>query len=102
VNLLQNAVRHGPVGNRIALSLCRDGTGASISVTESAPDIPPEDRDKVPTAFYWCDDVHATEGNGPGLALVKSTADRHEARLTLSENLPGLRVTIRFPQTLNI
>ncbi|MGY9049475.1 hypothetical protein P775_07820 [Puniceibacterium antarcticum] len=101
VNLLQNAVSHGTLGNRITLSLLRDGNGAVIDVADTGPGIPAQDREKVLTAFYRSDAARATEGNGLGLALVKSIADRHGARLTLSDNKPGLKVTIRFTQILN-
>ncbi len=100
VNLLQNAVSHGTVGNHIDLSLSRDGTGARIDIADTGPGIPEEDREKVLTAFYRCDAARASEGNGLGLALVKSIADRHAARLTLSDNAPGLKVSVKFPQVL--
>ena len=45
----------------------------------------------------------ATDRNAPGaglgLALVKAVATRHHAQLELSDNKPGLRVSVSFPPT---
>jgi signal transduction histidine kinase len=36
-------------------------------------------------------------GSGLGLSLVRAVARLHGAELTLADNLPGLRVILRFP-----
>jgi signal transduction histidine kinase len=40
-------------------------------------------------------------GNGLGLALVRAIADQHDAKLVLSDNAPGLRVTLTLPAAKN-
>lgn len=43
------------------------------------------------------DAARRTKGSGLGLALVRAVADRHRARLQLSQNAPqGLCVTLDF------
>jgi len=97
VNLLQNAVTHGPPGNNITLSLTCEGRDLCLSVADTGPGIAEPDRTSVLAPFFRADTARTTEGNGLGLALVKSVTDRHGAILTLSDNAPGLRVTVRFP-----
>jgi hypothetical protein len=36
-------------------------------------------------------------GNGLGLSLVAAIASLHQIGIALSDNAPGLRVTLRFP-----
>jgi signal transduction histidine kinase len=46
--------------------------------------------------FYRLETSRTTPGNGLGLALVKAVAELHGASVELSDNRPGLRVTVRF------
>ncbi len=96
VNLLQNAVNYGPPGNHITLSVVQAGGQVTLSVADTGPGIALDDRDRVLTPFFRADTARTTEGNGLGLALVKSVADRHGASLTLGDNAPGLVVTAAF------
>jgi len=100
VNLLQNAVNYGPPGNQITLSLIPGAGQVSLVIADTGPGIAEADRDRVLTPFFRADAARTTEGNGLGLALVKSVADRHRASLTLSDNAPGLVVTVSFPFTI--
>jgi len=79
-----------------SLALARDGGDLCLCVADTGPGIAEPDRSRVLAPFFRADTTRTTEGNGLGLALVKSVADRHAATLTLSDNAPGLRVTLRF------
>jgi signal transduction histidine kinase len=98
-NLLQNAVNHGPPGNCICLALLDDPAGPILEVSDTGPGIPEADRARVFDAFYRAELSRSTPGNGLGLTLVKSVADRHGARITLSDNAPGLRLSVQFPRS---
>jgi signal transduction histidine kinase len=65
-------------------------------VADTGSGIPEEEREAVLRRFYRLEKSRTTAGSGLGLALVKAIADLHDAVLTLSDNGPGLRVTIRF------
>ncbi|MRG59653.1 DUF4118 domain-containing protein [Agromyces sp. CFH 90414] len=71
VNLLANAVRHSPTGERvrIAASSFRDRT--ELRVVDRGPGIPPERRDDVFTPFQRLGDTDNETGLGLGLALAK-------------------------------
>ena len=53
-------------------------------------------RSRVLGRFYRLDASRSTPGSGLGLALVAAIADLHHARLTLSDNGPGLAVEVRI------
>ncbi len=100
-NLVENAIRHCPAGTDIALSLDRDAGQTILTVADTGPGIPTEDREKVLHRFYRVEQSRSTFGSGLGLALVKAVADLHDASLDLADNAPGLRVTLRFASGQN-
>lgn len=95
-NLLQNAVTHGTEGTHITLRLSDSPQGPAIEVADTGPGIAPDDQARVFDAFFRAEEARSTAGNGLGLTLVKSVADRHGAAITLSDNAPGLRVRVVF------
>jgi len=94
-NLVENATRHSPEGTRIKISLTKDPV-PTLTVADTGPGIPPDMRDAVLRRFYRLDESRTSAGSGLGLALVKAIADLHNATLTLTDNEPGLRVSLRF------
>jgi two-component system OmpR family sensor kinase len=97
-NLLDNAVKYTPEGGAVDVELRAADGGLVLSVEDSGPGIPDNDRARVFDRFYRVAGSSAT-GSGLGLAIVKSIAELHGARLGLgrSERLGGLRVEVRFP-----
>ena len=96
-NLLDNGVKYTPAGGAINLLLRPDETGVELIVADSGPGIPADDRDRVLDRFVRLESHRNSLGSGLGLSLVKAVAQRHDARLSLDNNLPGLRVSLRFP-----
>ena len=111
-NLVDNAIKYTPAGGTVDIELRRvPATGAGngpgknaarvlLSVDDSGPGIPPEERDRVFSRFYRVPGSPAG-GSGLGLAIIKSIAEGHGAALTLgqSERLGGLTVKVDFPET---
>jgi signal transduction histidine kinase len=95
-NLVENALRHTPGGTEIRLGVAEHDGHASLVVADNGPGIPASQRDRVTDRFYRLEQSRTTAGSGLGLALVKAIADLHGAALTLADNEPGLRVTVRF------
>ena len=101
-NLVDNAVRYGGDGARVDVSVQAAGSGADaraeLSVTDSGPGIPPEERARVFDRFYRRAGT-APPGSGLGLAIVKAIADAHGATLALAAGPDGrgLRVSVTFP-----
>ncbi len=95
-NLLDNAIKYTPSGGRVTLNLHRSRGGAVLEVADSGPGIPEEARDSVLQRFYRLESSRNTPGSGLGLSLVAAVAHLHNAALELSDNAPGLRVSLRF------
>jgi len=96
-NLIENAIRHCPPGARIGIEVGSGVEGVWIRIEDDGPGIPEDVRDKALRRFYRVEGARSTPGTGLGLALVKAIADLHGASLTLSDNEPGLAVTLLFP-----
>ena len=96
-NLVDNALKYTPVGGHIDLEVKRSEDRIVIVVADSGPGIPAEARERVLQRFARLDESRSKPGNGLGLALVRAVCDQHEGKLVLSDNAPGLRVTITLP-----
>lgn len=95
-NLIENGLRHTPVGATIRLSLEDDGRQVTFSVADNGPGVPEAEREFVLRRLYRLERSRTSPGNGLGLAMVAAIADLHDARLVLSDNAPGLVVTLTF------
>ena len=96
-NLLDNAVKYTPAGGSISLTLTSGPHGVELAVADSGPGIPAEHRELVLERFTRLESSRNTPGSGLGLSLVAAAAGLHQAELTLSDNAPGLCVTLVFP-----
>ena len=97
-NLLDNALAYTPEG-RIGVSLARADDGETrLTVEDSGPGIPPEERERVLQRFVRLDASRSGGGRGLGLSLVAGVATLHRAALDLGESpLGGLSVSVTFP-----
>jgi signal transduction histidine kinase len=95
-NLLDNALKYAG-GGPIDIRVWRHSERAFLEVADRGPGIPENDRETVFGRFVRLEPSRSTPGNGLGLSLVKAVAQRHEGRVTLADNRPGLRVRLDFP-----
>jgi signal transduction histidine kinase len=96
-NLLDNAIKYTPAGGEIRLGVEDTGAVVCLAVSDNGPGIPAPDRERVIQRFVRLDAARNAPGNGLGLTLVDAIVRQHGARLTLSDNRPGLRAVITFP-----
>ena len=90
-NLIQNALVHG--GAQVTLF----ARGREVGVADNGAGVDPTEFGEIIKPMVRIDTARESDGTGLGLALVRAVADRHGARLTLSENTPnGLRVALKF------
>ncbi len=96
-NLLDNAVKYTPNDGRVDVAVIQFVDAVELSVDDSGPGIPADERERVLDRFYRSGEPQAP-GSGLGLAIVKSIAELHGATVALdhSESLGGLRVVVRF------
>lgn len=96
VNLVDNALRHCPLPARVTLSLGEGPDGPTLAVDDDGPGIPAADRARVLERFVRLDASRTVPGSGLGLSLVAAIARHHGAGMSLSDNHPGLRVSLTF------
>jgi signal transduction histidine kinase len=91
LNLFDNAVKYGPAGQTIQVTLgMRDGR-ASLEVEDEGPGIPEKDRERVWQRFWRLDrDREAgVTGTGIGLAIVRELATLHGGGATVESTARG-------------
>jgi len=99
-NLLNNAVRHSPVGAKVVASLERSGMRARASVTDEGDGIAPEQLQSIFELFGRTRDAAArSSGLGLGLGIARRIVAGHDGRmLAESEGLGcGARFIIDLP-----
>ena len=96
-NLVENATRHCPADARVALIAASSATGVSVAVSDNGPGIPMEMREKVLQRFVRLDASRSTPGNGLGLSMAAAIASLHEADWQMTDNAPGLRISVTIP-----
>jgi signal transduction histidine kinase len=95
-NLVENAIRHTPVGTRIELTLAAGPRGPVGGVADTGPGIPEGARRHVFRRFFRLDRSRTMPGSGLGLSLVAAIVELHGIAISLDDNRPGLRVTLDF------
>jgi signal transduction histidine kinase len=95
-NLVDNAIKFTPAGGRVMLRVFREGRDLGISVTDSGPGIPAEERETVLRRFYRSERSRHTPGSGLGLSLVAAVARLHELGLVIEDANPGCRIELRY------
>lgn len=97
-NLLDNAIRYTPVRGKITVTVAADEAHALLSVEDSGPGIPAEEREHIFERFYRLHDSGG-EGCGLGLAIVREIALIHHAEVDIEsgESGCGTRFNLRIP-----
>ena len=95
-NLVQNAIRHCQPGARIEVRAQRVEGTVEVSVADNGPGIPADMRAKVLQRFVRLENSRTSPGYGLGLSLAAAIANLHDAPLSFSDNVPGLRVAVRL------
>lgn len=94
-NLIENAINHAGPGAIVRITVTAPTEGARLEVADNGPGIPVADRERALRPFVRLSSASST-GSGLGLSLVAAIARLHQARLTLEDNAPGLRVVLQF------
>jgi signal transduction histidine kinase len=95
--LLDNAVRHSPVGSEVRVEL-HDGRSAQMSVSDRGAGVAPEDRETIFERFQRGRETAGIAGFGLGLAIGRELAVRMGGQLVLDEDYgPGAKFTLSLP-----
>lgn len=79
-NLLGNAIKFTPNGGRIRVSAEELGDELVVSIADTGPGIPPEDRSSIFDRF-WQGEGHRHLGSGLGLATAKGIVAAHGGQI---------------------
>ncbi|MHB8658849.1 MAG: sensor histidine kinase [Solirubrobacteraceae bacterium] len=98
LNLLENAIRHTPVGTRIRASTRTEGGVVVLVIEDDGPGIPEQIAGRVFERFVR-GGGDGGRGSGLGLAIVHAVTKRHGGTLSVSapEQGSGTRFEIALP-----
>ena len=101
-NMSDNALKHGaPAGAEgeavVEVGAALIGGQVCICVGDHGEGVPENERERVLDRFVRLEASRNTPGSGLGLSLVAAAARLHGGRVELSDNQPGLRVSLFFP-----
>jgi signal transduction histidine kinase len=99
VNLIDNAMKYGPRGQRIRLSAVRVADLVEIAVADEGPGIPSSARDRLfePYERLARDSTSERTGSGLGLAVVRQIVIACRGSIRMDEVQKGTRVVISLP-----
>ena len=98
--LLANALVWAPDGTGVAVRLHADADATVLSVANTGPRIPSDERDHLYDLFFRGDSARrrGTPGSGLGLSLVRAVVEQHGGTVTLGEPDDVTTVfTVRLP-----
>ncbi|MFW0796963.1 ATP-binding protein [Gordonia sp. CPCC 205515] len=103
-NLLDNALRHTPVGGTVTVATTHSQDGwAEIAVTDSGEGVAPEHLPHLFDRFYRADPARTRThgGSGIGLTIARAIAEAHGGTLTAHSVGPdaGAQFTLQLPIT---
>jgi signal transduction histidine kinase len=101
LNLLDNAVKYGPRGQRVTVGVSLEGGGAArLRVDDQGPGIPPWERERVwePYRRLEREAASAVGGCGIGLSVARELVELHGGRVRV-EDAPGggARFVVELP-----
>ena len=98
LNLLDNAAKYGPNGQRIIVGMALFDNDARIWVDDEGDGIPARERERVFNPFYRSPRTHQQTGSGIGLSVVRELVALHGGDAWI-EDAPdgGARILVQFP-----
>jgi signal transduction histidine kinase len=95
-NLLDNAVRHGPVGGGIGVRARGGPQGLVLEVVDEGAGIAPTERERVFERFTR-GGASDDGGTGLGLAIAKWAVEMHGGSIAVVGEQPGCRIRVTLP-----
>lgn len=97
VNFLENAIQYCPSGTTLRIDMLQCADGLGITVSDNGPGVPASEIENLFQRFYRLEASRDKPGYGLGIPFAVAIAELHGARIELSDNKPGLKVFIHFP-----
>jgi signal transduction histidine kinase len=101
LNLLDNAVKYGPDGQTISVSLSATANDVQLVVADQGRGVPSAEREEIWKAFARGHAGQETTGSGIGLSIVRDVVAQHGGRAWV-DAAPGggARFTVSLPLSL--
>lgn len=98
-NIVRNAIRYSPEGERVEVSVRRAGSSYRMAVRDFGSGVPDESVEQIFDPFYRVekDRGRTSGGVGLGLAIAKRAVELHHGTIHASNQHPGLLVEIDLP-----
>jgi two-component system phosphate regulon sensor histidine kinase PhoR len=100
LNLVDNAIKYGKDGGRVAIDARRDGDRVVMTVADDGPGIDARHLPRLFERFYRVDDGRARErgGTGLGLAIVKHVVEAMGGAVRVESDAgKGTRFVVELP-----
>jgi signal transduction histidine kinase len=100
MNLLENALKYGPVGGRITVLAVKKPDETQVVIHNTGPGIPQEHLQHLFERFYRVDADRSSQtgGSGLGLAIAREIARLHRGEVDVESKAgQGVTVRVRLP-----
>lgn len=101
VNLVENAIRHAPATTVVRITGVASDQGLEISVADSGPGVPAEERERVFEPFVQVEGgplrPSTRSGRGLGLAFCKKAVEAHGGSIRVEDASPGAVFKVNIP-----
>ena len=97
INLLDNAIRHSPVGSEVEVAVESEENVVVIRIKDSGPGISEDDIDLIWEKFYKVDKSRTRTGGGTGrgLSIVRRIVENMGGNVSV-DSTPGQGTTFNF------
>jgi two-component system, OmpR family, sensor kinase len=98
-NLIENAIRYSPPGSCVTVTVAAEGGRPAVTVSDTGPGIPEDERDRVFERFYRGSTGRAAgRGSGLGLPIVAEIIRRWGGEIRLLDG-PGTTIEAAFERS---
>jgi len=97
-NLIDNAVKFTPCGGTISIRIKELAATYDILISNTGSYIQPGKIDKIFNKFYQGDESHSAQGNGIGLAIVRSVVQLHGGNVRAESKDDFTTFTVTLPK----
>jgi signal transduction histidine kinase len=99
LNLLDNAIKYGPAGQTVRVSLAMTGSSARVTVTDEGPGVPAREHEAIWTPFFrgQAAGAQGAGGSGIGLAIVKDLVGQMSGRIAIVPSQRGAAFQVELP-----
>lgn len=98
-NLVDNAVKYGPVGGTLDIRCGNENGKSWAEVTDDGPGVPEDELKRIFERLYRGDRSRGSRGLGLGLSMVRALVDSHNGDISITQtDGRGACFKVSFPE----